>query len=326
MPGLAIFPADVRRSRMPWLGVYVLALLAGCSKLPTPSPTLALSPAQMSPDSVVFDIYFIRVPLADPEAGDALWTSVDEQRIEAELRGRWHANGLRVGVISGSVPEALTRWMKLSDAPQGRRDMQQQIDLQREQQVTQRHAQLRRGQPLEVVASDVHETLPLLRAERDGVHGQTYRQAQCLFRMLCDPREDGAVEVDLLPQLQHGEPQQRWRGSDGVLRLDPGRPTLDFDDLRLKVDLVAGQMLLVASLVNRPGSLGHHFLAAPPEQKLLLIRLSQVQSVDGELLASGNLTPDADETSSAPPLSATAIVEEPTGESDDAPAAEQEAP
>ena len=47
--------------------------------------------------------------------------------------------------------------------------------------------------------------------------------------------------------------------------------------------LPPGAMLLISSLPNRPGSLGHHFFTTNKdhrEQKLLVIRLAQTQHND----------------------------------------------
>jgi len=82
--------------------------------------------------------------------------------------------------------------------------------------------------------------------------------------------------------LQHDQPAQRWITEQGMMRLDVRRPTRTFDDLALTAELTPGAMLVLSSLPNRPGSLGHHFFTEKVDegrlgQKLLLIRLSQTQ-------------------------------------------------
>ena len=87
--------------------------------------------------------------------------------------------------------------------------------------------------------------------------------------------------MELTPELHHDRPQQRWVGSHGMLRLDTSRPKLVFDDMILSADLAPGAMLVLSSLPNRQGSLGHYFFTEEPggrvEQKLLIVRLSQTQ-------------------------------------------------
>ena len=62
------------------------------------------------------------------------------------------------------------------------------------------------------------------------------------------------VQLDLLPELHHGEPQQRWIGDDGVIRLETSRPKRVFDELRMKISLAPGQMLVVAAAPAGPAA------------------------------------------------------------------------
>ena len=66
------------------------------------------------------------------------------------------------------------------------------------------------------------------------------------------------------------------------MRLEADRPKRIFDNLTLTTELTPGGMLLLSSLPNRPGSVGHHFFTEKVdegrvEQKLLIIRLAQTQ-------------------------------------------------
>jgi hypothetical protein len=61
--------------------------------------------------------------------------------------------------------------------------------------------------------------------------------------------------------------------------LEAARPKRVFEQLRLKVDMAPGQMLVVGCASERPGSLGHYFFTEPKADalldKLLIIRLAQ---------------------------------------------------
>jgi len=64
------------------------------------------------------------------------------------------------------------------------------------------------------------------------------------------------------------------------MRLKTARPRRTFDEMGISATLSPGSMLVLGSLANRPGSLGHHFFTEETdqlEQKLLLVRLSQTQ-------------------------------------------------
>jgi hypothetical protein len=50
--------------------------------------------------------------------------------------------------------------------------------------------------------------------------------------------------------------------------------------MAITAELAPGSMLILSSLANRPGSLGHHFFTESEprlEQKLLIVRLAQTQ-------------------------------------------------
>jgi hypothetical protein len=89
------------------------------------------------------------------------------------------------------------------------------------------------------------------------------------------------VRVELTPELHYGENRQRWIAEQGVFRLDAGQARCLFDKMTVAATLAPGQMLVMASLASRPGSLGHYFFtdqqSGPVEQKLLIVRLAQTQ-------------------------------------------------
>ncbi len=66
--------------------VLLLAVLAmaGCTT-PFPKGKSPLMPAQMSPDSVVLDMFFVRFPFGDPAVNEKLWEEIDEQQFPPEL-------------------------------------------------------------------------------------------------------------------------------------------------------------------------------------------------------------------------------------------------
>ena len=113
---------------------------------------------------------------------------------------------------------------------------------------------------------------------------QTYAQAQGQFSILVDPQGDGRVRVSLTPELEYGESRQQWVGQDGVLRLQSGKPKQTFDKLRLDFALAHNETLVLSSLSERPGSLGHYLFTEPRagqmDQKLLLIRLASTKYDD----------------------------------------------
>ena len=129
-------------------------------------------------------------------------------------------------------------------------------------------------------ASGVYPQLPVLVCESGQLSGQTYNEAQGVFVVTSLPQPDGRVRLELVPELQHDQPRQRWVGNQGIIRLDASRPKRVYADMAITADLSPGAMLVLSSLANRPGSLGHDFFTQNDgrlEQKLLVVRLAQTQ-------------------------------------------------
>ena len=263
--------------------VLLLALLAlaGCST-PLQKGKSPLMPAQMSPDSVAMDIFFVRFPFGDPAINEKLWNEIDEQQFAPDLRERLARNGFRVGLISGQIPVELSKLMALSDkpAPTGGLEAAQVTNLEAQPRVVGRHLQTRAGQRSEIIASNVYPELPVLVCKLGQISGQPYSLAQGIFAAKTFPQPDGRVRLELVPELHHDQPRPRWVGNQGVLKLETSRPKEVYDDMTITADLPSGSMLIVSSLTNRPGSLGHYFFTDGDgrlEQKLLIVRLSQTQ-------------------------------------------------
>ncbi|MBN2476666.1 MAG: hypothetical protein JXB62_18795 [Pirellulales bacterium] len=236
----------------------------------------------MSADSVVLEIFFARFPFGDPEINGTLWQEVDEQHFPVDLRQRLWRNGFRIGLIDGHVPTLLSRLLELEGKPSpgagaGQTDL---TDTEPQPRVLRRHLQIRKGRRGEIVASGIYDQLPVLLKEPGELCGQTYCQAQAMLALKSFPQQDGRVRVELVPELHHDEVRQTFVARQGMWRLEPGKPRRVFDELGVSATLAPGNMLVICSLPDLPGSLGHHFFTEDNgrlEQKLLLIRLAQTQ-------------------------------------------------
>jgi len=260
----------------------------------------------MSDDSVVLEVFFVRAPLGDERLNTTLWQEVDELQIDPAVRQRLTENGFRAGLVAGQLPMALSGLLELADKPPpGSGDLEQSpcVSLDEEPSVVRRHVQTPPGKRSEVIASDIHESLPVLYCTRGQVSGRTFPRAQGVFGVRAFPQADGRVRLQISPELHHDEPRQRWVGRQGVLRMETSRPREVYAELGLTADLLPGDMLVMTSLPSRPGSLGHHFFSAgknQPEQKLLVIRLAQTQhdgvfEIPNEAAADPATTDAADE-------------------------------
>lgn len=280
--------------------VASLLALEGCTPMRRGKSPLAQP--QLAPESVVLEVLFVRFPLGDPGGNLTLWDEVDEQQLPAELRRRLAENGFRAGVVSGQIPFSLAKLLDLKDQPAEESATSKVAigSLQEPPRVERRHLPLRTGARGEVHASGVYEQIPVLFRGDGDVCGECYCQAQGVISVHAFPENDGRVRVELLPELHHGQPRQGWVvdqgwvGDPGVFRPEMGRPRKAFEDLLIEANLAPGDMLLLSSLPNRPGSLGHHFLTEigdQSDQKLLIVRLAQTQH-DDLVLPSEPLTLD----------------------------------
>jgi hypothetical protein len=272
--------------------IAVLALLsaASCQSLfaPKPKGKSPLAPAHMSADCCVLDVFFVTVPFGDVRANDELWQEIDEQRFEPDLRQRLGGNGFRVGQVGGQIPIALSQLMELNEkaAPAEETLGAAAAEMAENSRVSHRHIQTPPGQRNEIIASGIYGQLPVLLWSKSGmVGGDIYEQAQAVLAVKAYPQSDGQVRLEITPELQYGQPKQNFvlDTSGGVGRMDFSRPKRPFNDLAINATLAPGSMLVMCSLPNRPGSLGHHFFSEKddkPLQKLLIIRLSQTQRDD----------------------------------------------
>ncbi|HUT10653.1 MAG TPA: hypothetical protein VMY42_09155 [Thermoguttaceae bacterium] len=241
-----------------------------------------LTPPRMSPDSVVLEIFFVRFPFGDPEANEQLWEEVDEQHLPAEVRRGLARNGFRTGIVGGQLPVTLARLLELRDRPNTPEGESRASlwDMKGESRLLPRRLQIRAAQRGEIVVSGVYDRLPVLLCEGGQLFGQTYSKAQGILAVETFPQHDGRVRVELTPEIHHGEMQQRWVGKQEMLRLEASRHRRVFEDLGISATLSPGSVLVVGSLPDRVGSLGHHFFTEGDnhrEQKLLVVRLAQTQ-------------------------------------------------
>jgi hypothetical protein len=276
--------------------LLAMLAIAGCTK-PLIKGKSPLAPARMSPDSCVLDVFFVRVPFGDPRANEQLWQEVDEQLFAADLRARLMRNGFRVGVVEGQIPVVLSDLLELGDKPAPSDEVKgtNLTDLSTKPRVMRQHMQVKAGHPGEIVASGTYDQLPVLLCGQDSLSGETFNQAQGIFNLKTLPLPDGRVRIDVVPEVHYDQPRQRRVEDQGVLRFDFSRPKRAFEEMALSTTLSPGGMLVMTSLPNRSGSLGHHFFTENEgrlEQKLLVIRLSQTQQ-DGLFAAPEDLSLDS---------------------------------
>ena len=270
----------------------VLCVAGGCQlfndKAQLPKGNSPLQAAQPSPDSVAMEIIWARFPANDPVLDDAAWQEIDETQLDPSVRRELLDNGLRAGVISTTIPKAVSRILHKGDS-QAENDTtaaaKQSAALNNDPIVHGRVLRVRRNQRTEIQASEIYPSLSLLMRRNGELGGRPYSQAQAMYALRVDPQPNRMALVELTPELHCGEPKLRFSGGDdGILRQVPLRERKVFDYLKVSVRLAPGEMLVLMSRPDSGSRLGNCFhtvdSADGPQHKLILIRLAEVPTSD----------------------------------------------
>jgi hypothetical protein len=237
----------------------VCLLSAGCRGLllPTASGILGQADAPAAIDSprdrpqnaavktLPVELLFIRHDPHDPIVRDELWSLVDEQALGRDLSARLAANGLRAGVLSGSLPTALAE----------RVAMAQPIiaDGTEDAAASRRVLRLLPGKRAEIVATGGISELVLLEHDSDGVRGGTYRDGTAVVAVRAWPDADGRTRIEAVPELKHGPMQRTWIGEEGMFRLETGQVRRRFESLEIET-LLPHRGLLVIGVAGEPAA------------------------------------------------------------------------
>jgi hypothetical protein len=271
--------------RRSWLAGCAAATIAlGCQvfdKPPDRALETLLKPVNTSSDSVALEIFQARIPLDQETKADALWERIDEQKFDAELRRRLVANGLRVGIVGGALPEDLANLLELDGAESEAADSQIITDQSAVPRVTRRIVQAKRRDPLQIQVSELRDEAQVLLNREGSFGGKTFRQMQGVYSLQAESIPGQRVKVRLTPELHHGEMKQRYAGStQGIFMSIPSREREVFDDLTMDAALAPGELLVIGCLPSAKTSLGGVFhtatAAGKDERKLILVRLLQV--------------------------------------------------
>jgi hypothetical protein len=270
--------------RRAWLLGCASALALGCQvfdKPPEQAFDSLLKPVKTSSDSVAIEIFQARIPLDQEKKADALWSRIDEQEFDAELRRKLVSNGLRVGVVGGALPEDLSKLLTLTSDAEEQSASRVITDQTAMPRVTRRVVQVKRREPTSIQVSELRDEAQVLISSGNSIGGKTFRQMQGVYALEAESIPGQQVRVRLIPELHHGDMKQRYAGSDqGIFMSIPSREREVFNDLAMEINLAPGELLVIGCLPDAKSSLGGVFhtasAAGRDERKLILLRLMQV--------------------------------------------------
>ncbi len=269
--------------------VIAIAGLAGCQAWQLSEPALPtsesrqslLKPVDLAADGFRLEILTVRFPLGDPELNGPAWSQIDEQSIPIETRRTLTDNGFRAGLIVGQLPNEISRLLVANEQPASVTEAA--ANFSQPPVVVRQFMQLHSGWRGQIVASKIYDEIPLLLRDKDDVIGKPYRLAQGIFNVGAVATGDRRVKLHVTPELHHGEPRQMFisEPEDGQLRPQSGKQKKIFENFAFESTLAPDQMLVLTSLPNRPGTLGHYFFTEPQvdqvQQKLMIVRLEQTK-------------------------------------------------
>lgn len=216
-----------------------------------------------------------------PALQELLWQSVDETKVDLDSRRRLIANGIRVGFASNH--ERFRKTLETSRADQdvvdrffGEAEIASDViaDTKRTPMRMGRRHELPLQQPMQ------GSHVALVRLGEETV-GKTMVNPQYMFAITPTRSSSRHSEVvlNLRPEIQHGDVQQRYVRSHGALRIDASREAWAIEELDLQVTVKEGDLLVLGPTNQEHGIASHMFASdtqVEGEHVLLLIRVAQV--------------------------------------------------
>jgi hypothetical protein len=247
-----------------------------------------LRPVTTSPNSVTMEIFEARIPIDQDAQVETVWQQVDEQCLDAELRRRLLANGLRAGVIGGPLPDELSNILGLQSEMPDQETERVVTVATAVPRVTRRVVQVNKLQPPAIQATDVRPEANILINDEGGTHGKPYSEVEGRYELRAESIPGQRVAVHLIPELHHGQLRPRYRGSDqGQYLIIPSRERETFEWLTMNAELAPGELLIVSCLPDAKANLGGFLHTAQvegrSERKFFLVRLLETPA--SEILA-----------------------------------------
>ena len=193
-------------------------------------------------------------------------------------------NGFRFGVLGSAQTTALIDMLNLVNPGSHAHvdSWEEAIQFDKDEKVMRRYVELKSGQPAEALASDVYDNLTVLQKTDDSLGGESFQQAQCVFRINSSLRPDNAIDLTILPEIQYGPQRQQYVYEQGAVRMEFGRNRKTFESLQMKVKLKPGEMVVLSCQPEQSASLGSQFFTDAAirgdYQKIMILRLAKLRN------------------------------------------------
>ena len=235
----------------------------------------------------------IRVAVLSRAVGDkaldeGVWKVADEQVLEPELRHAVESNGLRFGVITGSLPH----------------EVEQLLNAPPPHQVKPTEINIPSGDNTLISTGAAVQKVSLILNRDNRATGKDYSDATGYFRMTGSYDASAGVTLRIVPELHHGPIQQRFTADSSTnpyslqqFIIKEGQQEETLRELAASVTVQPGQIVVIGCRHERERSLGH-FLLTEPElgsdrllQKVVLVWAAQGH-LEGSWFTSSPATPN----------------------------------
>lgn len=276
------------RSLEPCVRCTLLALIlvgvVGCaswSETPVQTETSSVHAASL-PGTGTVDIETMIIRFSSDQAAELeeIWDRTDETTFESAQRRALDANGIRAGVLRGELPAVLVKQLNHS-AQQKSLDVGEASGLGSDADARMRLIRCRTGGRKElIVRREINRPLSVVTSIDGVLSGQTfYDQPATLFALTPHALNDGTAKIEMVPEVQYGQSQNRYITTDFGMKQEAKRPTKIWKELKLSTTLAKGDVLVIASTQPTKSLGGAFFLSEnlqeTEEHLVLLIRLSE---------------------------------------------------
>ncbi|MEX0792044.1 MAG: hypothetical protein WD045_02840 [Pirellulaceae bacterium] len=222
-------------------------VLGGCSLLNEPSKEPSRLPKQkLASDTVVLEI--ARLPLSgqDDDALAEAWEVIDEQFLAVDARRNLEENGFRVGLIDFHLPSSIRHIFDREEGGSQGLNGETAMRVDGEELPVVNSRRFPRGKRGEYIVVNTRPLVTVLH-KRDGVlRGNAYHDAECKFVIRAFPQNDGRVEVEIVPEIQHGQPRQHFAGTEGMFKMETHKQRESMEQLTIRAKMTPGQTLILA--------------------------------------------------------------------------------
>jgi hypothetical protein len=237
-----------------------------------PEPPLTLGGGTkgqiIAPKRCALRLAVLARPLNDPTLNGALWSVVDEQISSADARRQLEANGLRIGIVPGSLPQ----------------DVEAMLHAPPPHQIEPTQINIPSGDNTLFAVAPAAPRVTLILNRQDKTVGKDYLDVTGFIRLTATQEGPTGVSLRIVPELHHGPVMHRYAADTATnpysvqqFVMKDGQEEETLRELAATITLQPGQVAVIGCRPECERSVGHFLLTEPEansdriQQKVLLV-------------------------------------------------------